>query len=142
MKIRRSVFWFVAVCAVLIALMIWLGRKPAETPSQAVIETNVVPQPSTARVATATGPPKSASIRTNGPVARVAPGAPTAPPKTKGEQMKEGLAEFNDEDVVLYAKVIDQFGAPVADAAVTGSVQVNNGTREGSDKISVTTDAN
>jgi hypothetical protein len=56
--------------------------------------------------------------------------------------MKEGLAELNDEDVVLYAKVIDQFGGPVASATVTGSVQVNNGTREGSDKISLTTDAN
>ncbi len=56
--------------------------------------------------------------------------------------MKEGLAEFNDEDVVLYGKVIDQFGSPVANATVTGSVQVNNGSRVGADKIALTTDAN
>lgn len=142
MKKRRSIFWFVCIVAVLIAVVIWLERKPAEATSPTVAETNVVPQPSTARIIIAASPPKHAPLPTNVPVAPVSSGAPTTPLTTKAEQMKEGLAEFNNEDVVLYGKVMDQFDAPIANATVAGSVQVNNGTREGTDKISVATDAN
>lgn len=143
MKIRRSIFWFVAVCAILIALLVWFEKKPTETPSSTAAGTNVTP-PVTVSVAAKASQQNVVSNRTNAPVATAIPGAPrpTQPLKGKAEQMKEGLAEFNDQDVVLYGKVIDQFGAPVADAAVAGSIQVNNGTRVGEDKISLTTDAN
>jgi hypothetical protein len=54
--------------------------------------------------------------------------------------MKEGLAKFNDDDVVLHGKVTDQFGSPVANAVVSGIIQVNNGIRVGTDRMSTTTD--
>jgi len=125
-------------------LVVWLGGKPTETPSPIMAATNVVPQPSTARAIAATSQPKSAAIPTTAPAARVAPGAPTSTPpsRTKAEQMKEGLGELNDEDIVFYGKVLDQFGSPVGNAKVAGSVQVNNGTREGVDKCSLVTDGN
>ena len=145
MKVRRSVFLLIAVVAVLIALIIGHGRKPAETALPTVAEIDGVPQPSTA---SAVSEPSRHNAETplsaNPPVAQVAPGAPvpTPPLKTKAELMKEGLAALNDEEVVFYGKVIDQFGAPVANATVAGGIQVNNGTREGTDKISLATDAN
>jgi len=143
MKIRRSIYLFVVICAVLIALLVWFGKKPSETPGPTVAGTNTVPS-ATASVAPKVRQQTVASTSTNAPVATTIPsGRPPAQPlKTKGDQMKEALAEFNDEDVVLYGKVIDQFGAPVANATVAGSIQVNNGTRVGTDKIAVTTDAN
>ena len=143
MKIRRSLFWFTVICVVLMVLVVWLGRKPAETPLPTVAGTNGTP-PATASVAAKASQQNVASIRTNAPVATATPGArpSTQPLKTKGDQMKEALAEFNDEDVVLYGKVIDQFGAPVANANVAGSIQVNNGTRVGTDKVALATDAN
>ncbi|MGA3284347.1 MAG: carboxypeptidase-like regulatory domain-containing protein [Verrucomicrobiota bacterium] len=141
MKTRRSVFWFVIVVAALIALVLWLGKKqPVQTQPTAAVETNAAPP-----AATATSAPVSAPVHSNAtPAAQAVPRAPvpTPPLKTKEQQMREGLAELNDEDVVLYGRVIDQFGSPVAGAAVKGSIQVNNGTRVGSDKISLVTDGN
>jgi len=52
------------------------------------------------------------------------------------------LAALNDEQVVLYGRVIDQSDSPVGGATVVGSIQVNNGTRVGADAISLSTDAN
>jgi hypothetical protein len=49
---------------------------------------------------------------------------------------------LNDEDIVFYGHVIDQFDSPVANANVAATIQVNNGIREGSDRISLSTDAN
>src|SRR6266567_1482774 len=145
MKIRRSIFWFIGICAVLMVLVVWLGKKPAETPVPTVAESDVAPQSLPERTVSEKSPRKPDSpAHTNAPAGQVAPTASTPPPplKTKGEQMKEALADFNDEDVVLYGRVIDQLGAPVADATVAGNIQVNNGRRVGSDKISLATDAN
>ena len=55
--------------------------------------------------------------------------------------MREGLATLNDEQIVLYGCVKDQFDSPVADASVLGVIQVNNGVRVGTDRLSLTTDA-
>jgi hypothetical protein len=143
MKIRRSIFGFVTVCAVFIALLVWFGRKPLETSGPTGDELNGSPG-ATASVSTKARQQAIAPTHSNSPVTTATSSRP--PPielfKNKADQMKEGLAEFNDEDVVLFGKVIDQFGASVTDATVVGSIQVNNGTRIGSDKISITTDSN
>ena len=137
MKMRRSNFWFIMVMAALIALVLWHGKKqPTRTPPLASVETNAPPAATAKSPATTNSP-----VHSNAPVTQAAPGAPIPPPTESIEQqMREGLAELNNEAVVLYGRVMDQFGAPVAGAMVTGSVQVNNGTRVGSDKISLVTD--
>jgi hypothetical protein len=55
--------------------------------------------------------------------------------------MREGLTKLNDDDVVLHGRVVDQFGSPVANAVVSGIIQVNNGTRVGTDRMSTVTDS-
>jgi hypothetical protein len=140
MKARASIIWFVAIVAVLIALALWFGKKKSvETPLAVSPATNVAP-PAVA----VTSPPANAPVHSNAPVTQAAPGAPVPPPPTesKEQQMREGLAELNDEDVVLYGRVIDQFNSPVVGATVTGSIQINNGTRVGADKVSLVTDGN
>lgn len=138
MKMRRSIFWFIIVIAALIALALWHGRKqPTKTSAIAAMETNAPPP-----TATVPNAPMSPPVHANAPIAPTVSNVPTPPTESKEQQMREGLAELNNEDVVLYGRVIDQFGAPVAGATVTGSVQVNNGTRVGSDKISLLTDGN
>ncbi len=139
MKIRRSIFGFIAIILALIALALWFGRKKSvETPAVVSPMTNAA----TPAVAVAS-PPTNAPVHSNAPVTQAAPGAPIPPPtESKEQQMRGELAELNNEDVVLYGRVTDQFGTPVAGATVAGSVQVNNGTRVGSDKISLVTDDN
>lgn len=140
MNIRRSIVLFIAIVAALIALVLWYGkRKSAETPN-ALIETNAMSAPTVSNV------PASSADHTNMSLAQVDPNGKPAPSpsqvESKEQQMRAGLAELNDEDIVLYARVIDQFGSPVVGAAVTGSIQINNGTRVGGDTVSLATDGN
>ncbi len=140
MKLRASINWFVIIVAVLIALVIWLGKKKsAETPLVVSPATNVAP-PAVA----VTNPPANAPAHSNAPVTQAAPGTPipTAPTENKEQQMREGLAGLNNEDIVFYGKVSDQFGSPVANAKVAASVRVNNGTRVGVDRFPLSTDEN
>jgi hypothetical protein len=143
MKVRRSVCWFVVISAVLIALIVWFGKKPAEKPLPAVAETDTAP-PVTQRAAEPSQRERRSTPRTNSTAgqATTVASAPVPPTQTKDEQMREGLATLNDEQVVLYGRVIDQFGAPVAGATVAASIQVNNGVRVGADRFSLNTDAN
>jgi len=139
MNIRRSIIWFVTIVAVLIALVLWFGNnQPVETPLAVTTATDTV-----LPAATTPSVPVSAPIHTNTPVTQVVPHGPipTPPLETKEQQMREGLAGLNDENVVLYGKVIDQFNVPVAGATVSGVIQVNNGARVGTDRLSLTTDA-
>lgn len=70
------------------------------------------------------------------------PQSPPPPLSPKAQQAKEGLAAFNDEPVVFYGKVVDQFNTPVPNATIDSTVEVNDGTRVGEDKFSLTSDAN
>lgn len=56
--------------------------------------------------------------------------------------MREVLTALNDEEIVFYGRAVDQFDAPVANATVVGSIQINNGVRVGTDTISQVTDEN
>lgn len=78
---------------------------------------------------------------TNLPIAKISQGVRLQLP-SKPEQAKEGLAALNDQEIVFWGKVIDQFGAPVSDAAIAGSIQINNGARSGVDRFSLVSDAN
>ena len=136
MKIRASIIWFVAIVAMLIALILWFGKKKS-------VEAHMVGSPAT-NVAPSTVAMTSPPIHSNAPVAQAAPisSIPSPPIESKEQQMREELAGLNEENIVLFGRVIDQFDAPVASATVTGTIQVNNGTRVGNDKISMTTDGN
>ncbi len=141
MKIRRSIFWFVVICAILTALVVWFGKKPAETPPQTVTETNTAPRSSTEHVATN---PQN-KVQANGPAPAVAAASannPTPPPRDKKEQMREGLATFNDVPIVFYGKLEDQFGSPVVGAEIAGAIRIYNGSQSTVQKVATVSDAN
>lgn len=62
-------------------------------------------------------------------------------PPSKVDLAKEGLGSLNDKEIVFYGKVIDQSDAPVSDAAIAGSIQINDGARSGVDRVSGVSDA-
>lgn len=135
MKVRRLVILVVIISVVFFALVIWLRKKSTETASSSIAGSNAEPSFSTERATTELRPREPASgDQTN---ARLA----SPQMETKGEQMRQGLAELNNEDVLFYGRVIDQFGLPVPNARVIGNIQVNDGTRVGTDIVSRTTDA-
>jgi hypothetical protein len=137
MKIRRSIFWFTLICCIVVNVTaVWLRKKPTTTSSPTASPVLVQSDKIPTRQLGHSNQTNAAAVRA---ASKVAP-PPSAKPKS--DQMKEALSAFNDEDIVLFGRVIDQFDAPVANAIVAGSVQVNNGTRVGADKMSVTTDAN
>jgi hypothetical protein len=145
MKIRSSILWLVAGLAVLTALLVLYGRKPAQSISQASTETNVAPSLETEHATVKPNRPAAVpTVRTSAPQTGVAPdtNATMPPEQTKSEQMKEGLATLNDVPIVFYGKLEDQFGSPVAGAQITGSVRIYNGVGSGAERFSVASDAN
>jgi len=144
MRIRPSVALFVVIAAALIVLVIWFGRKRAETPvaspEQANVEaaaenTAIQPkQPSQLRQ------PASPPVQTGAPPT-VATNADAVLPGSKAERMREVLSNLNDEPVVFYGKLEDQFGSPVAGAVVDFSVRVINGVQSTTERGQVASDA-
>jgi hypothetical protein len=138
MKIRRSIFWFTVIVAVLIALVLWHGKKPpVETPPTASVETNVAPP-----AATMLGQPAGVPAHTAAPSAPAAANmvAPATP--DKGEQIKEGLAKLNDMPIAFYGRLEDQFGSPVVGAKIAASIRIYNGVQSTVERSSVICDAN
>jgi len=136
MKIRPSIFLFIVVTAVLIALVLWYGKmKPLET-TATLIETNAALSASTV-----TSSPASASIDTNASSAQVASNT-IVPPQNKGEQMKEGLAAMNDVPIVFYGRLADQFGNPVVGAQIAANVRIYNGVQSTVEHLTVASDGN
>ncbi len=141
MNIRRLILWFGVAVLVVLALVIWFAKKPAETSLPTVAETNTAPPSSTARAATT----PQHKVNTNAPAASVAAAGaniPASPQQDKKEQMRDGLAALNDVSIVFYGKLEDQFGNPVAGAEITGSTIVYNGTVAGGQRVVATSDAN
>ncbi len=62
-------------------------------------------------------------------------------PEDKDRLKHEGLSSLNDQEIILYGQALDQFNLPVAGAEVDGVIQVNNGVREGTDRLKLLTDA-
>ncbi len=141
MKIRRSIFWFVALVAVLMAVALWFGtKKPVETPLSASIETNVAP-PANA----APGPQANAPSHTNAPAAKMTgatAGPSQSPPESKAERTLGILSTYNDVPIDFFGRVEDQFSNAVANAAVNFSVRVYNGMESTVKRGQVMTDGN
>jgi hypothetical protein len=140
MKIRGSIIWFVVIATVLIALVLWFGKKqPAETPPTASVVTNAVPP-----APTASSPPVSAPVHTNAPMVITTKGADLleSPAQTKEERAIGLLSEYNDIPIVFYGRVEDQFSNAVADATVSFSVRVINGQESTVNRGQVLSDGN
>ncbi len=139
MKIRSSIIWLIIITALLLAFIIWHGGRNNKsalhsvetgTRSSSVLgfkaKKNILDS-----VPTVTADALEANVTNILPVLQ-----------TSAQKMQEGLATLNDNEIFLYGMVQDQFGMPVANATVSGIIQVNNGIRTGTDRIAITTDAN
>jgi hypothetical protein len=140
MQIRRSIFLFVGVAVVLIALMLWYGRKqPMETAPTIAIVANAV------STVVPNAPVITAPTYTNAPAMKVivyVPSPSNPSPGGKVEQMQGILSTYNDVPIDFYGKLEDQFGDSVADAKIKGSIRVISGTRQSTDWLTTTSDAN
>ena len=136
MKIRPSVFLFVAIITVLIALVLW-PKKKTVPPS---VATNP-PQVSVVNQPIISAQPVNNNLQSSGQ-----PGDVIKEYRqgliSKGQAMQEILATENDIPIVFYGRLEDQFKNPVSGAEVTGSTIIYNGTRAGSERASTISDAN
>lgn len=138
MKIRPSVFLFVAIVAVLIALLLWYEKKrPTETASVSSIETNAA-QPTIPTPSQSTSVP----MQTNALAPQTATNAIIPSSQDKWAQIQPILATQNDVPIVFYGRVEDQFGNPVTGAQIAASVRIYNGFQSTVDHFSTTSDAN
>jgi len=137
MKIRPSFFLFIIVAAVLIALVLWYGKKQsvAMLPTTSV-ETNVAPS-----AANAPAMPVSLPLHANILPAQIATNT-TVPPHDKGEQIKEGLAALNDVPIAFYGRLEDQFGNAVSAAQIAASVRIYNGVQSTVEHLTTMSDGN
>jgi hypothetical protein len=133
MKIRRSLFWFIIVIAVLIAFTLWFSKKrPAETSPIVSTETNA---PSATTI-------NNGPVHTNAQSALFITNVATSSSQSKGEQMKEGLGEMNDVPIVFYGRLIDQFGSSIAGAQINASVRIYNGAQSTVKHLNTVSDEN
>lgn len=124
MKIRRSIFGFVVIVAVLIALVLWYRmKKSVETPPT-----------------TAPNLPVSANTLPAQPMTNTNVATPST--QNKGEQMKEGLTAMNDVPIVFYGRLADQFGSPVVGAKIAANVRIYNGVQSTVEHLKTMSDGN
>ena len=127
--------------AVLMALLLWHGRKkPVETPLATPTDTSIAP-PTSSQSRAAAAP----IINTNAATGNTGTTAPNVPKPSLGskiERMQGILSTYNDVPIVFYGKLEDQFGNPVVGAQIAGNTIIYNGMRSGAEHVSVTSDAN
>jgi hypothetical protein len=125
MKIRPSIIWFVVVVAATIVLVLRHYKKqPAETPLPAVAATNVAPSSVATRIE-----PAGAPVGTNEPVTKK-PAISNTPNLTLGSKAEREigiLSTYNDQPIVFYGRIIDQFSNAVTGATVNFGVRIRNG---------------
>ena len=136
---RRSILWFCIAVTALIVLLLWQKEKPTESSPPVSIQTNA-----TLPASITAGAPANASIQTNAPIARVSPNnaIPEPPLKTKEQEMREGLANYNDVDIEFYGRLEDQFGDAVGNAQLKIEIPFNNGHAVGVNRTTMMADAN
>lgn len=116
-------------------LLLRLGRKkPADTTVLPAPQANVAEVQPSAPSTNAVVPsvPRTTSSQ--------APAVSVANTNREGDdaRVNEVLSQYNNEPIDFYGKLQDQFGNPVADAAVKGSIRVRSGQRDGTDSLTAT----
>lgn len=138
MKIRPSIYLFLAIAVALVAFVFWHGkRRPESVAVNAVVETDVTSPAATATNVSINMPILAAAASSN-----LATNATQTLPQGKWEQKQSILATQNDVPIIFYGRVIDQFGDGVANAAVNFSIGVYNGYESTEKKGQVMTDDN
>jgi hypothetical protein len=126
LRIKLILSWiilFITLIALLIALVLWHEKKqPMEMPPTAAVETNTAPI-----AATTSSVPVNEPAHANTSPAQVVTNALSPPPRSKWEQLQPILATQNDQPIVFYGKVEDQFSNVVAGATVNFDVRIYNG---------------
>src|SRR6266536_3352506 len=140
MKLRRSILWFCAAAAVLIALLIWFGKRPPAVVSTELVQANTNPSPPAERAPieprsdTGVAPAETNDLNRSTPR--------TKTPQPPYDSARQGLSALNDVPIIYYGKLEDQFGDPVVGATIVGNTIVYNGTRSGAEHVSTRSDAN
>ena len=141
MKIRASIILFVTTATVLIIFLLWYRKeKEAITPQMSSLETTNLAQP-------APGEPilsPSTPVHTNIQIATSTKGEDLSknPPLSKEERAIGLLSDYNDQLIVFYGKIEDQFSNAIANATVNFGVRIINGYESTVKRGQVTSDAN
>lgn len=131
----KTRYWvLIAVVAILLGLLLWWSRDDKR---QAASDATT---PAAATRQSSSDISKKATVSAEPAAAPANASLPPQPPG-KREQMREILSKFNDKEIEFYGKVIDQFGAPIPNVDVYGSVIYNNGVSSGVQKKQTVTDA-
>jgi hypothetical protein len=133
MKIRRSIYWFTVVVAVLIMLALWFWKKPVEptlvtSTEQTLMDSN--------RAVNEVQPPQATPSATTATTQAQSPIQ-----KDKVELLKE-ILNANDADIVFYGRLEDQLSNGVDGAEVNFSIQFENASDRGIKRGQVMSDGN
>lgn len=145
MNIRRSFIGFIIIVAVMIVLVLWLGKKKsAEMPLAAASPTTNA----TLSAVAATSSQANRSVQTNVPPAQFASAsAPTttsqhSPPLLDRVAVLKEFLQANDADIVFYGRLEDQFSNAVGNAVVNFSIRYENLNGRGVQRGQITADEN
>ena len=142
MRVRHGVLLLLIIVAALASMALWIcsGFKIRGTSSVALPTTSPLDP---ANSIPALGQMSSNALPSATNVSAPSPSAASRLPLLLPRELetKMGLAALNDEQVVFYGCVSDQFGRPVNGATVSCTIHVNNGTRVGTERFSLRTDA-
>ncbi len=144
MKIRRSILWICAGIIAALVLLVWFSKQTTKN----AIETGTLPDTTKKPSVRPSQQPSTSPIRTNlRSMTRTSQTAPTTNAnqqtrKSKEERISEELSFLNDVPIVFYGKLEDQFGQPIANALITGSILQDNGHISGVREIKTVSDVN
>ena len=145
MKIRGSILGLVVIAAVLIALVLWYGKKrPMEASPTASVETNAAPPAATAPSQPVSAPlhPNAAATQVASSSAPTATSQPQSPQSPDRETLIKEILQANDADIVFYGRLEDQSGSAVSGAAVNFSIQYKDANGRDMQRGQVVSDAN
>lgn len=138
MKIRRFIPWICGGALIVLVLLIWIAKRSAKTAG----EINALPDTTKESSVQLSHTPLPMPINAKA-LAQVASTTNVAPQtwKSKEERISEELSKLNDVPIVFYGMLEDQFGNPVSEANVTGSIIYDNGMTSGVRELHVVSDS-
>lgn len=142
MKMRRSIFWFTVVAALVLALLLRVARKHSTPLSQMASQPSATILPPVASAAVAPDPGNAPSPRVAlANTSPVASQSQSLQPQDKLGTIKQ-ILQANDADIVFYGRLEDQFSNAVSGAEIAFSVQHEDTGSRGIHRGQVASDAN